>query len=108
MRFCSTCGKTIAILNDTDDQFCQNCSPAKKPEKAQPTSNPATLDEFGDTIISVRGNRLILESPEGWLLWSGSIESNHNLHEILKGQKNSFDPQTQQRPLIEMGPLAPS
>lgn len=55
-----------------------NKEPGKKPENTK-AGDPA-LDA---ATLSVKNGRIILESPEGWLLWSGNPADNHSLETIL-------------------------
>jgi len=83
MRFCTTCGKTISILNDSGADLCQSCktpAPKSSPHNEPP---PNTVD-LSSTKLSVKNGKLILESEEGWLLWSGDKLQQHSMGTITE------------------------
>jgi len=82
MKFCLKCGRTLAILEQTGDQFCEKC------RAASTVDAPAAVEENGiqqllTATLSLKKGRLVLESTEGWLLWSGADDQPHSLQSIV-------------------------
>lgn len=83
MKFCRQCGRTLAILQDSSSHYCKSCTVAGR-DNAQPSSPPAKADD--DILaahLSLKNGKIVLESKEGWLLWSGSDTASHSLQAIL-------------------------
>jgi hypothetical protein len=83
MRFCRQCGRTLAILNDSKAEYCNDCiadTAAGAPRAAQET--PRHLELLSATL-SVKDGKIVLESQEGWLLWSGQDDKPHSFKLIV-------------------------
>jgi len=81
MRFCSGCGKTISILNDSDAELCKTCRPGNS--TVLPTQqNSGVCSDLLSTTIRVEDGKILLESREGWLLWSGDCTAKHTFESM--------------------------
>lgn len=82
MRFCSGCGKTISILNNSDAEFCPDCVPENKLKTTVPKQKAENGSDLDSTTFSIKDGKLVLESDEGWLLWSGDLRQQHSFETI--------------------------
>jgi hypothetical protein len=83
MKFCRQCGRTLAILQDSSSHYCKSCTAAGL-DNLQQSSPPAKADD--DILaaqLSIKNGKIVLESKEGWLLWSGSDTASYSLQAII-------------------------
>ncbi len=84
MKFCRQCGRTLAILQDSSSNYCTSCTAVGRNQtEPSPPTTPADSD-IPAAHLSVKNGKIVLESKEGWLLWSGSDTSSHSLQAILE------------------------
>ena len=84
MKFCRQCGRTLAILQESSNDYCKSCT-ATGLDNMQ--TSPPTVKEDDDILaahLSVKNGKIVLESKEGWLLWSGSDTASHSLQAIFE------------------------
>ena len=85
MQFCKQCGIPISVLQDTTLDLCITCASEVKQntlgERKDITGNSNILP---NATIEVKDDKILLQSKEGWLLWSGDIASSHKLETLLQ------------------------
>lgn len=90
MRFCNDCGTVLNLFGSNERELCSACVQQQKklnppPEKAKEVDkNAAAYDLLGEAILSFKNEKMVLQSKEGWELWSGPIVDKPNLQSILK------------------------
>jgi len=83
MKFCSKCGSTLSILNDHSGDLCQRCAPPSPSKQVDSRVIDHDFEAIGSATLSVKDGKIMLESKEGWLLWSGAAPQAHTLKTIL-------------------------
>lgn len=84
MKFCRQCGQALAILDRSILALCPACTLESQKKKAVVVGNTdSSADIVAYATISVRDGKIVIESKEGWLLWSGSDKTGHSLQQIL-------------------------
>lgn len=88
MRFCSGCGSALEFFEFLDGELCAEC--LKKdatPAAPKPADNggDATpdLDMLAGATLCLENDKIVLKSPEGWVLWSGPADQASSLQSIL-------------------------
>ena len=94
MRFCTSCGSALEFFEFLDGELCSSCidgsTREKKPAKpAAETENQ--LNGLGETTLCLEGDRLLLKSSEGWILWSAPINEQHKLQDVLGRAQRILD-----------------
>jgi len=81
MRFCIDCGKAVAIFDNSAADLCIKCANLEATTKIAKKTN--TID-LNSATFSTENGKLILQSKEGWLLWSGNIDGPHSFQAITE------------------------
>ncbi len=100
MLFCKKCGGALHLFETNDAQLCRSCEKKAVPPHA---TMLATNDPLSKAVFSSENNRLTLKSPEGWVLWSGSIHKEISLQEILKQARRIYEMRSKRK---KPGPVA--
>jgi hypothetical protein len=83
MKFCKDCGNALNLFETHDEEVCYTCLrkglQEEKPAPVQETGNGALLL---DALFSHEDGKLVLRSPEGWILWSAPDSETHSLGTI--------------------------
>jgi hypothetical protein len=83
MKFCKTCGNALNLFETHDEEVCYACLKKglkeEKPPHVQETGNGALLS---NALFSHEEGKLVLRSPEGWILWSAPDSETHSLGSI--------------------------
>jgi hypothetical protein len=82
MKFCQKCGQTLSILTNSNEKYCKQCKPSAVKAKPVKTKSEPTPDIFSASI-SCKDGKITLTSKEGWILWSGPIDQEHTLQNII-------------------------
>ena len=84
MIFCKVCGEALNLFETHDEEVCYVCLrkgiQQKKPVPARETDNSDLLSE---ALLSHEDDKLVLRSPEGWILWSAPDSDTYGLGAIL-------------------------
>lgn len=83
MKFCTECGRTLSILNEHNGDICSKCAPKVSIKQTKSPDNQDILKNIGTAVLSIKKGKIVLESEEGWLLWSGETIQNYTLQTIL-------------------------
>lgn len=83
MQFCKKCGGALNLFETNDDQLCRSCEKKIAPALAPPPAQ-ALPDFMAGATFSLEDRMLVLTAKEGWVLWSGSMDREVALSEILK------------------------
>jgi len=83
MKFCRQCGKTVAIFNNSDRELCLDCDARKAVKEDRPAAEKKDSADLLAASLSIKDGKIVLESREGMLLWSGSGGQPHTLKTIL-------------------------
>lgn len=83
MIFCKKCGGALNLFETYDEDICYACL-RKEIKQEQPIPIITTGTELlVDAIFSHEGGKIVLRSPEGWVLWSAPDSETHSLGTIL-------------------------
>jgi hypothetical protein len=85
MQFCKDCGGVLNLFGNNSTGLCSSCIQHKKEPVLTPAkATPDFYDLLSEAIITVEKGKIILQSKEGWQLWSATSESKTTLQSILK------------------------
>ena len=96
MQFCNDCGAILNLFEFPDRELCSDCinkgekpiiAPSE-PEKLQPQKPQSSLPR--SVKISAENGTISITSEEGWTLWSGPANQDHELQTILKHAKRIY------------------
>ncbi|MEE4243296.1 MAG: hypothetical protein V2I36_17675 [Desulfopila sp.] len=91
MKFCRNCGRTIALLQDSSTEYCEKCASAAQDNTLSSSQAVEADRNILSAFLSVKNGKIVLESEEGWLLWSGSDSVPHSLPAILERATHIFN-----------------
>ena len=86
MRFCPACGGALEFFEFLDGELCTSCRKQSTAAATvrSPAADPASSAlDIPEAILCREDERLVLKSPEGWILWSGPDTESHQLQTIL-------------------------
>jgi len=87
MRFCTACGTALELFEFLDGELCTSClkDSEKKPASSGKTQSAKNVGHrlLPQAVVAVEEGKLVIKSPEGWVLWSGSLDDDHQLDTIL-------------------------
>ncbi len=94
MHFCKKCGGALHLFESNDEQLCRSCEKkAAQPDTAMFTKN----DAISKAVFACENNRLTLKSQEGWILWSGLINEEVSLQDILSQAQRIYQIRSQRK-----------
>lgn len=85
MIFCKECGGALNLFETHDEEVCYSCLRKRiVPQRSAPAQEkPVHSDLLADAILSYEDQKLVVRSPEGWVLWSAPDNERHSLATIL-------------------------
>ena len=91
MIFCKVCGEALNLFETRDEEVCYTCL-RKDIRQVKPASvrETGTADFLTEAFLSHEDDKLVVRSPEGWILWSAPDSETHilarakRIHEIRK------------------------
>jgi hypothetical protein len=85
MIFCKECGGALNLFQIHDEEVCYTC--LRKGIKQEQKAAPARVAEEDDPLltaaVSHEDGKIVLRSPEGWILWSCPDSEAHSLTSII-------------------------
>jgi hypothetical protein len=84
MIFCKDCGVVLNLFATHDEEVCSVCL-RKEIQQEPPASIRGTgdVDLLSDIHLGHEDDKLVVRSPEGWILWSAPDSETHSLGAIL-------------------------
>ena len=85
MKFCASCGSALEFFEFLDGELCSSClkKDTQKQAPTQKNDEQPSDNELATSILGVEDNKIVLKSPEGWVLWSGAISEKNQLQTIM-------------------------
>ena len=91
VKFCTSCGSALEFFEFLDGELCSSCLKNRQSDKeanpsiAVPEENGKheSLADMEKAVLSFENGKLILKSPEGWILWSGPANEKHQIKTVL-------------------------
>ena len=84
MKFCKACGQALNLFETQDEDICHSCLKKKiEKEKPAPVREKGEAPPLGEMFLGYEEGKLVLRSPEGWVLWSGPDTETYRMEDIL-------------------------
>lgn len=84
MIFCKECGGALNLFETHNEEVCYACLRKGIKEEQKPLPVVASdVDPLLAAILSHEEGKMILRSPEGWVLWSAPDGEYHSLNSII-------------------------
>ena len=88
MIFCKVCGEALNLFETRDEEVCYTCLRKDIQQgKPAPVRETGTMDFLSEALLGHEDDKLVVRSPEGWILWSAPDSETHNLGAILARAK---------------------
>ncbi len=84
MQFCKDCGVVLNLLEFPDEELCYSCRKKNEVRPKPQAGRDFLPDSLMQATLSCENHQLMLRSPEGWLLWSGSDQEKVSMEQIMK------------------------
>ena len=84
MIFCKVCGEALNLFETHDEEVCYTClRKGIKKEPPAPVRDTGDGDFLSNLFFCHEDDKLVVRSPEGWILWSAPDSETHSLGTIL-------------------------
>jgi hypothetical protein len=84
MIFCKVCGEALNLFATRDEEVCYTClRKGIQQESPTPVRETGNADLLSDILLGHEDDKLVVRSPEGWILWSAPDSETHSLGAIL-------------------------
>ena len=84
MIFCKDCGEVLNLFATHDEEICYTClRKGITQESPAPVRKTGNADPPSDILLGHEDDKLVVRSPEGWILWSAPDNETHSLGAIL-------------------------
>ena len=84
MIFCKVCGEALNLFETRDEEICYACLRKDiKQARHAPVRETGAMDFLSEAFLAHEEDKLVVRSPEGWILWSAPASETHNLGAIL-------------------------
>jgi hypothetical protein len=85
MIFCKVCGEALNLFETRDEEVCYTC--LRKGIQQEPPApvvrETGNADFLAEVLLGHEDGKLVVRSPEGWILWSAPDSETHSLGAIL-------------------------